>query len=155
MDILDFLVPQAVFTKVKGGAKRTLLEALCQKAAPFARLPEAGLFEAVWEREMLNSMGVGQGIAIPHGRIKHLDRMVGLFARLESPVDYEAIDGLPVDLVFLLLSPEAAGADHLKALAKISRLLRNQKVCEKLRASSDSAALYSILTEPAANAQAA
>jgi PTS system nitrogen regulatory IIA component len=99
------------------------------------------------ERERLGSTGMGQGIAIPHGRLAGLARIVGLFARLETPVAYDAVDDQPVDLVFLLLAPEGAGADHLKALAKVSRLLRNQPACEKLRAASKPEVLYALLTE--------
>jgi PTS system nitrogen regulatory IIA component len=91
---------------------------------------------------------MGQGIAIPHGRIAGLSKISGLFARLETPVAYEAVDDQPVDLVFLLLAPESAGADHLKALARVSRLLRNQTTCEKLRATTKSEVLYALLTEP-------
>ena len=104
----------------------------------------------------LGSTGMGQGIAIPHGRIAGIEKMTGLFAQLDQPVDFDAMDDQPVDLVFLLLAPEGAGADHLKALARVSRLLRNQSVCEKLRAASQAAALYALLTEPtAASSQAA
>jgi PTS system nitrogen regulatory IIA component len=155
MDIPDLLSPQAVFARVKAASKKALLESLAQKAAPLVRLPADRVFETVWEREKLSTTGMSHGIAIPHGRMKGVTRMFGLFARLDEAVDYEAIDGLPVDLVFLLLAPEEAGADHLKALARVSRLFRNQTICEKLRASNDAAALFAILTEPAANLVAA
>ena len=155
MEIADILEPQSVFPKVKVASKRALLEFLAQKAGSLVKLKSELILETVMERERLNTTGVGQGVAIPHGRIKGLDRRFGLFAQLDEPVDYESIDGLPVDLVFLLLVPEAAGADHLKALARASRLFRNPTVCEKLRASNDGAPLFAILTEPAANAQAA
>ncbi len=114
------------------------------------RLSERAIFETLLERERLGSTGVGQGIAIPHGKLGDIDRLYGLFARLDTPIDFESVDDQPVDLVFLLLAPETAGADHLKALARISRLLRNQAVVEKLCASEDGAALFAILTEPAA-----
>ena len=104
------------------------------------------------ERERLGTTGVGQGIAIPHGRLADLEKIVGVFARLDTPIDYDAVDKQPVDLVFMLLAPEGAGADHLKALARVSRLLRNQAACEKLRAAKTAEALYAILTEPAAGA---
>ena len=106
------------------------------------------------EREKLGSTGMGQGIAIPHGRVPGVERMTGLFAQLDHPVDFDAMDDQPVDLVFLLLAPEGAGADHLKALARVSRLLRNHSICEKLRAAPQAATLYALLTEPSA-AQAA
>ncbi len=106
------------------------------------------------EREKLGSTGMGQGIAIPHGRVAGVQKMTGLFAQLDHPVDFDAMDDQPVDLVFMLLAPEDAGADHLKALARVSRLLRNQAVCEKLRAAPQTATFYALLTEPTA-AQAA
>jgi PTS system nitrogen regulatory IIA component len=155
MDVSDFLAPHAVFPRAKAGSKKALLEFLAQKAAPLVALPFDIVFEAVWERERLSTTGVGQGIALPHGRLKGVTRPVGVFVRVEKPVDFESLDGLPVDLAFLLLTPEGAGADHLKALARISRLFRNQTVCEKLRGSKDASALYAILTEPAANLVAA
>jgi PTS system nitrogen regulatory IIA component len=98
---------------------------------------------------------VGQGIAIPHGRMAEVGRITGVFARLESGLDYEAVDGQPVDLVFMLLAPENAGADHLKALARVSRLLRNQATCEKLRAANTAEAIYAILTDRSSSSQAA
>jgi PTS system nitrogen regulatory IIA component len=155
MDIADLLTPHTVFAKVRAGSKKALLEILAEKAAKAVKLPAVLVHETILERERLNTTGVGQGVAIPHGRFKALDRMAGVFARLEEPVDFESIDGLPVDIVFLLLAPESAGADHLKALARVSRLLRNQAICEKLRASRDEAALFAILTEPAATGVAA
>ena len=103
------------------------------------------------ERERLGTTGVGNGIAIPHGKLANLDKLYGLFARLEKPIDFQSIDEQPVDLIFLLLAPESAGADHLKALARVSRLLRDQTVCEKLRGTDQSEALYALLTEDAAH----
>lgn len=155
MEISDLLSPHAVFSRVKASSKKALLEQLTAKAAVLVRLPADLIHETVLERERVNTTGVGQGIAIPHGRVKGLDRMFGLFARLDDPIDFESIDGLPVDLVFLLLAPQDAGADHLKALARVSRLFRNHAACEKLRGSADASALYAILTEPAANLVAA
>jgi len=99
------------------------------------------------QRERLGSTGLGQGIAIPHGKVPGLKGIIGIFARLAEPIDFDAVDGEPVDIVFLLLAPEGAGADHLKALARISRLLRERSAVEKLRASRDAAALYAVLTE--------
>ena len=103
------------------------------------------------KREKLGSTGVGNGIAIPHGKLANLSQIFGLFARLPKPIDFEALDDTPVDLIFLLLAPESAGADHLKALARVARLFREAGVVGKLRASSDKAALYSVLTEGAQN----
>jgi len=97
----------------------------------------------------LGTTGVGAGIAIPHGKLSSLEKLHGLFARLEQPVDFQAIDERPVDLIFLLLAPESAGADHLKALARVSRILRDNKVCEKLRGTDTPDALFAILSENA------
>ena len=119
------------------------------------QLPERRIFETLMERERLGTTGMGQGIAIPHGRIAGIEKISGLFARLDPPIGYDAIDEQPVDLVFLLLAPEGAGADHLKALARVSRLLRDQATCEKLRATTDPQVLYALLTEPTATSQAA
>jgi PTS system nitrogen regulatory IIA component len=118
-------------------------------------MPERDIFDVLLQRERLGSTGLGQGVAIPHGKLRGLKRIVGLFARLAEPIDFDAVDGLPVDIVFLLLAPEGAGADHLKALARISRLLRDGTAVEKLRASRDAAALYALLTEGEASSHAA
>jgi PTS system nitrogen regulatory IIA component len=112
------------------------------------------VFDVLWERERLGTTGVGHGIAIPHGRVAGIDKVSGFFARLSQPVNFESIDDKPVDLVFLLLAPEAAGADHLHALATVSRLLRDPKLCEQLRSAPDATTLYTLLTENQA-AQAA
>src|SRR5207245_5304420 len=103
-------------------------------------------------REKLGSTGVGSGIAIPHGKLAKLDKLFGLFARLDRPIDFDALDGQPVDLIFLLLAPETAGADHLKALARVARLLRDSDVARKLRDSRDAEDLYAVLAMPSANA---
>jgi PTS system nitrogen regulatory IIA component len=147
MDIVDLLAPEAVIASLKAQNKKQLLQELADHAARLTGLPERRIFETLIERERLGSTGMGQGIAIPHGRLAGLPRIVGLFARLEQPLAYEAVDNQPVDLVFLLLAPEGAGADHLKALARVSRLLRNQATCEKLRAASKPEVLYALLTE--------
>jgi len=109
------------------------------------------IFETLLQRERLGSTGVGNGIAIPHGKLPNLGKLVGLFARLEKPIDFESLDGEPVDLVFLLLAPEAAGADHLKALARVARMLRDPDVVEKLRATRDAALMYNLLTATSAS----
>jgi PTS system nitrogen regulatory IIA component len=106
------------------------------------------------QREKLGSTGVGNGVAIPHGKLPKLGRLFGLFARLERGIDFEALDGQPVDLIFLLLAPEAAGADHLKALARVARLLRDPEVARKLRESTDADALYAVLAMPPARTAA-
>lgn len=154
MEIADLLSPDAVISHLKATSKKQVLQEMAQKAAALTRLSDRRIFEILTEREKLGSTGMGQGIAIPHGRIPGIEKMTGLFAQLDHPVDFDAMDDQPVDLVFLLLAPEGAGADHLKALARVSRLLRNQSVCEKLRAAPHAATLYALLTEPSA-AQAA
>ena len=122
------------------------------KAAELSGQNERAIFEILVQREKLGSTGVGNGIAIPHGKLPKLNRLFGLFVRLEQPVDFEALDGQPVDLIFLLLAPEAAGADHLKALARVARLLRDTDVARKLRDSRDAEDLYAVLAMPSANA---
>jgi len=148
MEIADLLAPDAVIASLKAQNKKQLLQELSEHAAKLTALPERRIFETLVERERLGSTGMGQGIAIPHGRIAGLPRITGFFARLETPIAYDAVDNQPVDLVFLLLAPEGAGADHLKALARVSRLLRNQQTCEKLRATAKPEVLYSLLTAP-------
>jgi len=152
MDIVDLLAPEAVLPSLKVQSKKHLLQELSARAGALTGLPDRRIFETLMERERLGSTGMGQGIAIPHGRIAGLARIVGLFARLETPIAYDAVDDQPVDLVFLLLAPEGAGADHLKALARIARLLRDQDVAKKLRASRDAQAIYSVLALPPASA---
>ncbi|MBV8799597.1 MAG: PTS IIA-like nitrogen regulatory protein PtsN [Alphaproteobacteria bacterium] len=148
MEISDLLAPEAVIQSLKTHGKKQLLHDLAARAAQLTGLPERRILETLIERERLGSTGMGQGIAIPHGRLSGLPRILGLFARLESPIAFDAIDDQPVDLVFLLLTPEDAGADHLKALALVSRTLRSQLTCEKLRAARRAEVLYALLTEP-------
>lgn len=139
--------PDAVLACVKASGKKALLAELAGKAAPLFKLDERRLFDRLLERERLGSTGIGGGIAIPHGRMATLSKPVGLFARLGQPVDFDSIDERPVDTVFLLLAPEGAGADHLKALARVSRLLRDRSLVEKLRATESADALYALLIE--------
>ncbi|MDE2135755.1 MAG: PTS IIA-like nitrogen regulatory protein PtsN [Alphaproteobacteria bacterium] len=152
MQIADLLSPEGVVAALKVQGKKQLLQELASRATNLVRIPERRIYETLTERERLGTTGVGQGIAIPHGRFADLEKIAGLFARLETPIEYDAVDNQPVDLVFMLLAPEGAGADHLKALARVSRLLRNQTACEKLRAAKSAEALYAILTEPSGNA---
>lgn len=147
MDLSDFIQPDAIVSSLKANSKKQLIQALAEKAAEMTGLDEREIFDTLLQREKLGSTGVGGGVAIPHGKPPNLDRIFGLFARLPKPIDFEAIDELPVDLVFLLLAPEGAGADHLKALAGIARLFRETSVVSKLRESSDKSTLYAVLTE--------
>lgn len=155
MDISEILAPQAVFEGLKASNKKKLITEIAAHAAAVANLNVNTVFETLWEREKLSSTGVGHGIAIPHARMAKLERIVGVFAHLDGAVDFESIDEAPVDLVFALLTPVDAGADHLKALARVSRLMRNANFCEKLRAANDRTELYALLTEPTAGVQAA
>lgn len=149
MDLGDLIEPEGVIASLKAKSMKHVLQELAAHAAQLTDLPEREVFDTLLQRERLGSTGVGHGVAIPHGKLAGLDRITGLFARLETPIDFDAIDDQPVDLVFLLLAPEDAGADHLKALARISRLLRGTDALEKLRSSKDSTALYAVLTEAA------
>lgn len=149
MDLTDLIRPEAVVGSLKANSKKQVIQAIAEKAAILTGLEERDVFETLLQREKLGSTGVGGGIAIPHGKLPGLSRIFGLFARLPKPIDFEALDDQPVDLIFLLLAPEGAGADHLKALARIARHLREPGVAGKLRASADKAALYAVLTEGA------
>ncbi len=151
MEISDLLSTEGVISNLKVSGKKQALQELAAKAAQLTELPERAIFDILLERERLGTTGVGGGIAIPHGKLPSLDRLYGVFARLDHPVDFDAIDEQPVDLFFLLLAPESAGADHLRALARVSRLLRDKMVCDKLRGSDSSDALYALLTESAAS----
>jgi nitrogen PTS system EIIA component len=146
MDLSDLIKPDAILGSLKANSKKQVIQALAERAAEMTGIEERQIFETLLQREKLGSTGVGGGIAIPHGKLAKLDRIFGLFARLAKPVDFEALDDQPVDLVFLLLAPEGAGADHLKALARIARLFREPGVVSKLRASSDKSALFAVLT---------
>jgi nitrogen PTS system EIIA component len=152
MQLSDIIASNAVIPSLRAASKKQVLQELSNAAAKMTGLESRRVFECLLQREKLGSTGLGQGIAIPHGKFSELDRVQGLFARLAHPVDFDAPDDQPVDLVFLLLAPESAGADHLKALARISRLLRDPALVAKLRGTDGAAGLYAILTEPAASA---
>jgi PTS system nitrogen regulatory IIA component len=153
MDLGDLISIDSVLPQLapKSETKKALLQDLAEAAAALAGLEVRLVFEALLTRERLGSTGVGRGIAIPHARIHGLKRIHCIFARLATPIDFESHDGEPVDLVFVLLAPEHAGADHLKALARISRLLREPATLAKLRSAKDRAALHAVLTEPSAS----
>ncbi|MHC5655034.1 PTS IIA-like nitrogen regulatory protein PtsN [Stappia sp.] len=151
MDLNDLLTSKAIVPSLKANSKKQALQELATKAAAVTGLPERDIFDTLLQRERLGSTGVGNGIAIPHGKLVQLDKLVGLFARLDRPIDFDALDDQPVDLVFVLLAPEGAGADHLKALARIARRLRDPGTVAKLRATSDADALYTILTQTTAS----
>jgi len=151
MEIADLITLEGVVPNLRATSKKQALQELARRAAEITGLAERAVFDVLIERERLGTTGVGNGIAIPHGKLASLTRIYGLFARLERPIEFDSIDEQPVDLIFLLLAPESAGADHLKALARISRLLRDKSVCEKLRGSDTADALYALLTESPAS----
>jgi nitrogen PTS system EIIA component len=152
MLLTDLVAPNAIIPALRVNNKKQVLQELAAKAAELSGQSERTILETLLQREKLGSTGVGSGVAIPHGKLPKLGKLFGLFARLERPVDFEALDSQPVDLVFLLLAPEAAGADHLKALARVARLLRDPDVKRKLRDSRDAEALYAVLAMPSATA---
>lgn len=152
MLISDLVTPSAVIADLKATSKKQALQELARRAADLTGAGERAIFDVLLERERLGTTGVGDGVAIPHGKLPDLPRLFGLFARLERPIDFEAIDEQPVDLIFLLLAPGGAGADHLKALARVSRLLRDRAMREKLRGSETAEALYALLVEQQASA---
>ena len=139
--------PEAVLASAKATGKKAVLADLASRASGLFNVDERKLFDRLLERERLGSTGIGGGIAIPHGRLASMVKPLGLFARMANPVDFDAIDERPVDIVFLLVTPEGAGADHLKALARVSRLLRDRSLVEKLRATDNAEALYALLVE--------
>jgi nitrogen PTS system EIIA component len=148
MPLTDLVGPNAIVPALKVTSKKQAIQELAARAARLTGQNERGIFETLLQREKLGSTGVGSGIAIPHGKLAKLDKLFGLFARLDRPIDFDALDGQPVDLIFLLLAPETAGADHLKALARVARLLRDSDVARKLRQSRDAEAIYAVLALP-------
>jgi PTS system nitrogen regulatory IIA component len=155
MPLENLLVPEAILPSLRVNGKKQALQELSEKAAEVSGLPAREIFDAWMQREKLNSTGLGDGIAIPHGKLLNVPRIFGIFARLERPIDFEALDGQPVDLLFGLIAPENAGADHLKALAVIARLLRNPATLAKIRTTREAPALYAILTQAAPSSDAA
>jgi nitrogen PTS system EIIA component len=150
MTLADLIAPAAVLPCLRAKSKKQVLEDLSARAAKLEALPGRDLFEALLQRERLGSTGVGRGVAVPHCRLASIKRLACVFARLETPIAFDAVDGQPVDLVFLLLAPEDAGADHLKALARLSRVMRDNKTMLQLRSAKDETSLYAILTQPLA-----
>lgn len=154
--IMRALLPQAsVMIDLEVDSKKGLLQSVAQAAAAQSGLDPHVIFDVLWEREKLGSTGVGHGIAIPHGRMPGVTQVVGLFARLKTPLAYESLDEKPVDLVFLLMAPENDGADHLQALSAVSQLLRNKALCQNLRSANSAEAAYRYLTETVLDEQAA
>ena len=153
MTLTDLIARDAILPALKVASKKQALQELSELAALQSIVPAREIFDALVQRERLGSTGIGAGIAIPHGKLAKVSRIFGVFARVEKPIDFEALDGEPVDLILLLIAPESAGADHLKALARAARMLRTQAVTSKLRATRDAALMYSILgDEPKSHA---
>ncbi|QDZ02172.1 PTS IIA-like nitrogen regulatory protein PtsN [Nitratireductor mangrovi] len=153
MDLSDLIEVSAVMPALKANSKKQLLQMLAEKASQITGIPEREVFDTILQRERLGSTGVGNGIAIPHGKLPGVEAITGLFARLETPVEFEALDDQPVDLVFLLIAPEGAGADHLKALSRIARVLRDPDTVAKIRGTKDAAAIHTFLaSKPASHA---
>lgn len=147
MQLAEILLPSAVKTLASTTSKKRLFHDLGDMAAQAYQLNSADVLEALLERENLGPTGVGQGIALPHARLKDATKVRGMFLRLEKPLDFDSVDRQPVDLVFTLLAPDAAGVEHLKALALVSRTMRDPAICAKLRANTDPAKLHAILTQ--------
>ena len=150
MPLLDFLAPAAVIPALRASSKKQALQELAEVAARLTGLEERTIYEVLLQRERLGSTGIGDGVAIPHAKLARLDSIFGLVARLDKPIDFEALDGQPVDLMFVLLAPEEAGADHLKALARIARVVREPGMSDRIRATRDAEALYALLTSESA-----
>lgn len=149
MELADLLTQRGIIPALKAKTKKQALHDLAELAAAVTGLPARDIVEALVQREHLGSTGLGGGIAIPHAKFKGLDRIHCLFARLEQPIEFESLDNEPVDLIFVLLAPEHASGDHLKALARISRVLREPMAVDRLRATRDRKGLHAVLTQPA------
>jgi PTS system nitrogen regulatory IIA component len=147
MDINELLTPRSIVAQLRVTGKKQALQEIARRAATMTGVNERRIYEVLSERERLGTTGIGRGVAIPHGKLGELTRVYGLFARLDRPIAFEAIDDQPVDLLFVLLAPLDAGAEHLKALAMVSRLLRDRTICEKLRGTDNADALYALLTD--------
>lgn len=145
MELSNLINLETIYPNMKASSKKQLLQELGTIVKDKIGKPIYEIASVLMERERLGSTGVGHGVAIPHGRFSELDQICGVFVKLDKPVNYDSIDDQPVDLIFLLLAPEEAGADHLKALAKVSRIFRDQATCAKLRGADNSDAIYAIL----------
>lgn len=144
-DLSEIIAADSVEGAMQAANKKALFQLLAAAAAKRTGLPPKTIAAALSDREKIGSTGFGGGVAIPHGKIQGLDKVFGFFARLSSPLDYQAVDGMPVDLVILLLSPPDAGADHLKALAGVSRMFRDRQILAKLRGARSKDAIYALL----------
>ena len=153
IEIAELLTPRSVVAHLRVGNKKQALQELARRAALATGVTERRIYDVLSERERLGTTGIGRGVAVPHGKLDELTSLCGFFARLDRPIPFDAIDDQPVDLLFVLLAPENAGAEHLRALARISRMLRDAAICEKLRGTDNADALYALLTaNPEGNA---
>ena len=153
MQLQYLLSTDAILPNLPASTKKLALQDISDLAGRISGLPAREIFDCLLQRERLGSTGVGSGIAIPHGRMAKATQIFGVFARLEKPIQFDALDGAPVDLIFMLIAPESAGADHLKALSRVARVLRDSKMTERLRAARDAAAIYAMMTvTPASHA---
>ncbi len=155
MELADILTEESVIACTGIKTKQDVLERLAQQAATVTGASAPAILTALVDREALGSTGLGNGIAIPHGKMAGLGGVTAVFARLDQPVDFDSVDDQPVDLIMMLLAPVGAGAEHLKALARVARMLRTETVLESLRRAKTEADLYAILTQPLAVTQAA
>lgn len=149
MKLSTLLTPQAVIAQLNAADKKQALKLLAAKAAEITALPEREVYTVLLEREHVGCTGIGSGACIPHGRFENLVGLHAVFARLKRAIEFGAADGQPVDLLFLLLSPSAANAEHLKAMARLSKLLRDKQLCENLRSTRDAAIMHTLLLSAA------
>ena len=147
MELAKILNTKSIITNLNVDSKKNLFQEISLQCSTLFGLDQKEVFPALSEREALGPTGMGDGMAIPHARVSKVESVEGLFIRLEKPILFEAIDGIPVDLIFVLLAPLGTSGDHLKALARVSRLLRNESTRHKLRSNNDSSVIYSMLTE--------
>ncbi|MDC1120116.1 PTS IIA-like nitrogen regulatory protein PtsN [bacterium] len=145
MEICNLLSTESIVSIVRASSKKQALQELAAHASKISGQNDRAIFDILLERERLGTTGIGRGIAIPHGKLPELNRLYGVFAKFEQPIDFDSVDDQAVDMAFLLLAPENAGADHLKALARISRMFRDPDICKKLRAAKDDNALCKLL----------
>lgn len=154
MELNDIIEPDGVIVQLSANSKKQILQELSERAAKLADTDERAVFDILLQRERLGSTGVGNGVAIPHGKLPGLQSITGVFAQLKAPVEFDSMDDQPVDVVFMLLAPEGSGADHLKALSRIARLLRNPATLSQLRSTSDADAIFSIIMSTESNNEA-
>ncbi len=147
MELSDLITLDSIICPLRANSKKQVLMELAQKAGDLCGLNARDVFDTILQRERLGSTGIGHGVAIPHGKMDGLERICGITAKLATPVDFDSVDEEPVDIVFMLLAPEGAGADHLKALARISRLVKTPALLEKLRSAKDATTIFALLTE--------